>query len=233
MVTDSKKRAGAESLSREEMLERARDLVPLLEERAARGEELRQCPPETVQDFSESGLLVAGNPPRYGGYDTDYDVTHDILIELGRGDGGKPGATRSGLSSIGLWGTSLKGHKKSTSLLARQLCVRAPSTRPRARPHRCRVAIVSRVTGDFSSRCDAASWFMPGAMGPEGPLWLMLPKGDYEIVDLVRVGPRRFRQERHRRAGRLCAGIQDPEPEQGRRDRYDGMGDSRGAAHLG
>ena len=66
MVTNAANRPYAQ-LSREEMLERARQLVPVLKERALRSEELRQCPPETIQDFIESGLLTAGNPPRYGG----------------------------------------------------------------------------------------------------------------------------------------------------------------------
>jgi 3-hydroxy-9,10-secoandrosta-1,3,5(10)-triene-9,17-dione monooxygenase len=42
-----------------------------------------------------------------------------------------------------------------------------------------------RVSGhwDFSSGCDPASWFMPGAMTEDGPRWFLLPKGDYEVVD--------------------------------------------------
>ena len=40
-------------LSREELMALARDLVPVLQERALLAEELRQCPPETVQDFAQ------------------------------------------------------------------------------------------------------------------------------------------------------------------------------------
>src|SRR5688572_1657180 len=87
VVTHSRDRAAPESLSREEMLTRAGGLVPNLRERAEHSEHIRQCPAETITDFIESGLLVAGNPPRFGGYETDYVVTQDILMQLGRGDG--------------------------------------------------------------------------------------------------------------------------------------------------
>ena len=57
------------ALTREELRRRTLALVPVLRERAARTEELRQIPPETVQDLISSSLIRIGNPPRYGGLD--------------------------------------------------------------------------------------------------------------------------------------------------------------------
>lgn len=182
MVTNAANRPYAQ-LSREEMLERARQLVPVLKERALRSEELRQCPPETIQDFIESGLLSAGNPPRYGGYDIDYDVTHDILIELGRGDGSQ--AWCYAVWTVLNWAVGhfpLEAQEEYFATGPYTLC---SSSFDPSKGKAVRVPGGYRLTGhwDFSSGCDAASWFMPGATGPEGPLWLMLPRGDYEIVD--------------------------------------------------
>jgi len=42
---------------RRDLLRRASDLVPVLKERAARTEQLRQIPPESVQDLISSGLI--------------------------------------------------------------------------------------------------------------------------------------------------------------------------------
>ena len=70
-----------------ELLVRAAELVPALKQRAARAEELRNLPRETVDDFHASGVLRAAQPKRYGGYDIDYGAVLDIAAELGRGCG--------------------------------------------------------------------------------------------------------------------------------------------------
>ena len=183
MVTHSRDRAAPESLSREEMLTRAEGLVPNLRERAEHSEQIRQCSAETITDFIESGLLVAGNPPRYGGYETDYDVTHDILMQLGRGDGSQ--AWCYAVWTVLNWAVGHFPEQAQEEYFAtgpHTLCSSSfDPSKGRATPVRGGY----RLTGhwDFSSGCDAATWFMPGAMGPDGPLWLLLPKGDYEVVD--------------------------------------------------
>ena len=75
-------------MTRDELLRRASELVPVLRERAARTEELRQIPDETVQDLQASGLIRIGNPRRYGGHDgLDMDAAYEVGWELGRGCG--------------------------------------------------------------------------------------------------------------------------------------------------
>src|SRR5215510_6223312 len=78
---------GATSVTREELLGRATALLPVLRERAAQTEQLRQIPPETVQDLVSSGLIRIGNPPRYGGLSVEYDTAFDVAWELGRACG--------------------------------------------------------------------------------------------------------------------------------------------------
>src|SRR5947207_8633252 len=72
---------------RDELLRRSAQLVPVLRERAARTEQLRQIPPETVRDLRDSGLIRIGNPERYGGHGLDIDAAHEVAWELGRGCG--------------------------------------------------------------------------------------------------------------------------------------------------
>jgi 3-hydroxy-9,10-secoandrosta-1,3,5(10)-triene-9,17-dione monooxygenase len=183
MAVDTRSKTGAESLSREEMLARASALVRVLKERAERSEQLRQCPPETVQDFADSGLLVAGNPPRYGGYDVDYDVTHDILIELGRGDASQ--AWCYAVWTVLNWAVGHFPEQAQEEYFATGPTTLCSSSFDPSKGKATKVPGGYRLSGhwDFSSGCDAATWFMPGAMGPEGPLWLLLPTGDYEIQD--------------------------------------------------
>ena len=78
---------GETSVTREELLRRATALLPVLKERAARTEQLRQIPPETVQDLVSSGLIRIGNPQRYGGLGIEYDAAFDVAWELGRACG--------------------------------------------------------------------------------------------------------------------------------------------------
>ena len=68
--------AGAESniLTQEELLRRASAMVPVLKSRAARTEELRRIPDETVQDILSSGLHLIGVPKRFGGLDVEYGL---------------------------------------------------------------------------------------------------------------------------------------------------------------
>jgi 3-hydroxy-9,10-secoandrosta-1,3,5(10)-triene-9,17-dione monooxygenase len=42
-----------------------------------------------------------------------------------------------------------------------------------------------RLSGrwEFSSGCDAAGWLMLGAPGPAGPMWVLVPRSDWEILD--------------------------------------------------
>ena len=70
-----------------ELVGRARDLVPVLRERAQKTEELRQIPEETMRDLEDAGLLRCLRPERVGGYELDYGCQAFIAAELGRGCG--------------------------------------------------------------------------------------------------------------------------------------------------
>jgi 3-hydroxy-9,10-secoandrosta-1,3,5(10)-triene-9,17-dione monooxygenase len=69
----------------EEALRRARGLVPLLRERAARAEAARIVPAETLRDLHAGGLLRTLQPRRWGGMEFDYVAYVDFPMELSRG----------------------------------------------------------------------------------------------------------------------------------------------------
>jgi 3-hydroxy-9,10-secoandrosta-1,3,5(10)-triene-9,17-dione monooxygenase len=68
-------------------LDRARALVPVLAERAARTERERRVPDETIADFHRSGLFRVLQPKRFGGFELDFSVFAGITRELARGCG--------------------------------------------------------------------------------------------------------------------------------------------------
>ena len=69
----------------DEALRRARALVPVLRERAERGEAQRQMPKETLEDLHRAGLFRFHQPKRWGGMELDFVAILDIPHELARG----------------------------------------------------------------------------------------------------------------------------------------------------
>ena len=67
------------------LVERAREMVPVLRERAMQAERDRRLPTETDSDFREAGFYRALQPARYGGLELDYGVQTTFARELARG----------------------------------------------------------------------------------------------------------------------------------------------------
>jgi len=71
--------------SRQELIEHARRLIPVVRERAPRAEELRRLPPETVRDYVDAGFVRACVPERFGGMEHEVDIAIELALALGRG----------------------------------------------------------------------------------------------------------------------------------------------------
>lgn len=68
-----------------EIIQRARDLIPLLRERADACEKNRMVSKETIQAFQEAGFFKILQPKRWGGYQMHPNVLNQVLMELARG----------------------------------------------------------------------------------------------------------------------------------------------------
>ena len=73
--------------TREEVRQAARNLIPVLRERALATEENRTLLPETIADLKAAGIHKIFTPKRYGGFEMDWGAHVDITKELGRGCG--------------------------------------------------------------------------------------------------------------------------------------------------
>ncbi len=82
---DPKPRSGA-GREHDEVLDRARALLPALRARAGLTEELRRLPPETEKELHEAGLFRFLQPKRVGGAELDYVSIVDMGDVLGRAD---------------------------------------------------------------------------------------------------------------------------------------------------
>ncbi len=171
------------AVTREELRRRTSELVPVLKERAARTEQLRQMPPETVQDLVSSGLIRLGNPQRYGGLDVEYDAAFDVSWELGRACGST--AWCYSLWTVHNWWVGHFPEQAQEELFASGPDTLASSALNPGRGQAEPVAGGLRVSGhwSFSSGCDVASWVMVAVPRPNGLLWALLPRPDYDILD--------------------------------------------------
>src|SRR5262245_58458971 len=68
-----------------EAMRRARELVPMLRERAQRSEDARMLIRENEQLLHESGLFRFHQPKAFGGMELDFVAVVDIPAELARG----------------------------------------------------------------------------------------------------------------------------------------------------
>jgi alkylation response protein AidB-like acyl-CoA dehydrogenase len=70
-----------------ELIERARQMRPLLEARAADTDAHRRLPDEIVAKLKETGLCRLMQPRRFGGHETSVRTYLEAILELGRGCG--------------------------------------------------------------------------------------------------------------------------------------------------
>lgn len=158
-------------------------MVPALKSRAARTEELRRIPDETVQDFISAGLNRIEVPKRFGGLDADYGLVFDVGVELARGC---PSASwcysvwAANAGMVGYWPLQAQEELYADGpdvLCSSSLTSGISKTEP--------VSGGYRLTGhwEFSSGCDSASWLILGASGIGERTWVLVPSADYQIVD--------------------------------------------------
>src|SRR5690349_4729971 len=73
------------TVSYEEALRRAREIVPVLRERAQRCEDARVLLPENEKLLHETGLFRYHQPKRFGGMELPFVAQVDLVAELARG----------------------------------------------------------------------------------------------------------------------------------------------------
>ena len=170
-------------VDRAELVRRAAELVPNLKKRAAATEELRTLPQETMDELHAAGIMRAAQPVRYGGFDIDYGVVLEVAAELGRGCG-STGWCYSIWASHN-WVAGMFPQKAQEEYWAESKDTLSSTS---LNPSNAKVTAAPggyRLRGrwEFSSGCDYADWAMLAGAGPEGLLYMLLPRSDYVIKD--------------------------------------------------
>jgi 3-hydroxy-9,10-secoandrosta-1,3,5(10)-triene-9,17-dione monooxygenase len=175
----------------QQLRERARELVPVLRERAAQCESERVVPEATIQDFKDAGFFRILQPARWGGYELDPQDFYDVQMTLA--EGCMSSAWVLGVVAIHNWQLALFDDRAAQDVWGDDTGVLISSSY-------MPVGKVEWVGDDlklsgqwgFSSGCDHCEWVFLGAVVPPKPgteagapdmRTFLLPRSDYEIVD--------------------------------------------------
>lgn len=74
-----------DTVGRDALIARARDIRPLLQQHASQTDSLRRLPDEVVHALRDSGLCRLMVPKRHGGYQTSVRTYIEVMAEIGRG----------------------------------------------------------------------------------------------------------------------------------------------------
>jgi alkylation response protein AidB-like acyl-CoA dehydrogenase len=102
-VTDRRPDAGIPSDA--DLVAGVRELLPLLRENAARGEQDRRVAQESIDALTAAGVFKIAQPKRYGGYQTSMRTMLDVSAAVGEADGGTSWAVT--LLNVCAWLTGL------------------------------------------------------------------------------------------------------------------------------
>jgi 3-hydroxy-9,10-secoandrosta-1,3,5(10)-triene-9,17-dione monooxygenase len=174
----------------DEAMRRARQMVPILRERAARSEDARVLIRENEQLLHESGLLRFHQPKSFGGMELDFVAVVDIPAELARGCP----STAWNVGNLGCHHWILGYYDPATqhevwdanpdALIASSIALAA------GRGRKADGGFVINGRWPFSSAVDNSDWNMLAVSiygdDDKTPIdWrlCLVPKSDYEIID--------------------------------------------------
>jgi 3-hydroxy-9,10-secoandrosta-1,3,5(10)-triene-9,17-dione monooxygenase len=174
------------SVTKEEMVERARALAPVFRERAAAAESARRISDESARDLVAAGVARMLVPRRLGGSELGLDAWFEVVREIGRGDASHA------------WCTSLMAHVPQMLLQFGEEAQQAiwgdgpdVPTAGSIMPLAKVVAVGGgyRLSSEapFTSGVYNSTWVFVGGFLPEegasaGAMFL-IPPGQYEIKD--------------------------------------------------
>ncbi len=192
----------------EDLSRRARDMIPVLRERAEAAEGQRRTPDATQDAFLDAGFYRILQPARWGGYEMSYTMSVDLAAELGRGCGSAAWIFTNLAQQAMING--MKGPRAQEEMWADTPDALCASAFPG------RDAKITRVDGGFvvdgvwnyASGIDFADWvnlqlFLKPDDGPPEHRFAAVHKSDYEVIDdwfvtgLAATGSRSLRVSGH------------------------------------
>ncbi len=178
----------SQTVTPEELIQRARDLVPTLKERAAQCEADRRVPKETVADMQAAGFFEVLKPKLYGGYEMDPQVFYAIVRTLA--EGCMSTAWIYGVIGVHNWQIALFDPQAAADVWAERNDVLIASTyMPKGQVTPVEGGFKFSGRWAFSSGIDHCDWVFLGGLifGAEGepPEYrtFLIPRSDFKVLD--------------------------------------------------
>lgn len=173
----------------EELVQRAKDMIPHLQETAQRAEDERRIPDETVAMMQEAGLFRVLQPKRWGGYEMDPQVFFQVQMALA--EGCMSTAWIYGVIAVHNWQIALFDLKAQEDIWKDDTSVLiASSYMPVGKVEEVEGGFKFSGRWAFSSGCDHCDWIFLGGIVPPSETnpnpdyrTFLVPKSDYEILD--------------------------------------------------
>ncbi len=177
--------------TRDELVDRARRLVPRLRDRARRTEELRRLPDETFADLMEAGFFKLFQPARYRGYEMDWGIQVDVGREVGRGCGSSAWIVSVVGSHAAILGRFADEAQRDVWHDDPDVLIATGSARTEGEAKPVDGGFLLRGTWRFASGVDFAPWSIAAAplliagqpFDHRNLVQCLVPRSDYRIVD--------------------------------------------------
>lgn len=147
-------------------LERIDDILPILKEGAAKAEELRRLPDESIQAMTEAGIFRAVKPKQWGGLEIDPATWFEAVVRVGTVC--PSSAWITGVVGGHSWHAAMFSQQAQQDLWGEgQECRIASSFAPTGNVER--VSDGFRLTGrwKFLSGVDHSEWIVVGGVAPD------------------------------------------------------------------
>ena len=187
-MSGSRPARGFADVGYDEAMRRARDLVPVLRERAGRAETGREMQKETLDDLHRTGLLRFHQPRRWGGMEIEFVALFDVPAEIARGCA----STGWNVANLGVhhWMLALYDERAQEDVWGKNpdAVIASGIAYPQGRGRRVDGGFVIDGYWNFSSGVDASDWNMLAALVRDGDRVVdhrmcLVPRSEYEIVD--------------------------------------------------
>jgi 3-hydroxy-9,10-secoandrosta-1,3,5(10)-triene-9,17-dione monooxygenase len=173
----------------ETIVQRARDMVPVLAERAAKCEADRCVPKETIADMQKAGFFEVLKPKKYGGYEMDPQVFYDVCMTLA--EGCMSTAWIYGVIGVHNWQIALFDPKAAEDVFGKDHSTLIASTyMPKGQVVPVEGGFKFSGRWGFSSGIDHCQWVFLGGLifpkdGKGAPEYrtFLVPRSDFEVVD--------------------------------------------------
>jgi alkylation response protein AidB-like acyl-CoA dehydrogenase len=179
---------------KEDPVERARALQPLIRECADEAERERRLPARVVDAMAKAGLYRVAAPASVGGGETDPFTQIRTIEAVSEADGATGWTLMIGIENLGVVGAAFP-HARAAELFSDPGLVVAGALNPLGRAHPVDGGL--RITGQwpFASGCENSHWFWGQCVVYDGDepardgngqvilREVLVPRSDFEIVD--------------------------------------------------